>query len=896
MAGLVGAAPMLERMLEEELAAAGFREGLADEAILRGFCAPGVDAEFGDLDQAAAWLTGVDTGRIRKIMQILTMRFHLRNKAEQLVIARKNRAREHVATPEAPRSESVAEAIAEVAGAGATASDLAETLRRLDIQPTLTAHPTEARRRAVLRKQARIADVVQRGNEVRTPAERLADDGELRRALLELAVTDEVRVERLDATDEVRNGIHFLAGSIWDTVPKLYADLSDAIGQHYGVDGPKPGTILRYRSWIGGDRDGNPRVTPEVTRRSLAMHREAAIDLYQRACERLRQDLTVSTRRRAASDELLAAIKDGPSVESRHMRFEPYRLRMVQISTLLERARSDPSAYSAEAFERDLLMIGRSLTESGLGTLATGGPLFETVLRVRTFGLHLASLDIRQHSDIHLTAVAELLAAAGVTDSYAQMKEQERLEVLRAELASARPLVRSFHRLSEQASMVMETMRVVADAVRVAPHSIGTYIVSMTHEVSHILEPMLLAKEVGLFDPEGRGPSLDFAPLFETIDDLQRAEPLLDELFGDPVYRAHVRRRGDLQEVMLGYSDSNKDGGYWIANWSLQRAQREISLACARAGVTVRLFHGRGGTIGRGGGRANRAILAAPKESRTGRIRFTEQGEVISFRYALPAIARRHLEQIVSAMIRATHSALDESPDAPEGAHRVMEQIADASFRSYRELIEHEAFWSWFTETTPVAHISRLPLASRPVMRSPGAADFSKLRAIPWVFAWTQIRANAPGWYGVGTGIEKAISDDPSLAERLQEWAGNWPFLTAVLGNAEQELARARLPIAERYAASAGIGAGDPILDLLRSEHDRAVSVVRSATGSDGLLDRRPVIRDLIRARNPDTDALHLCQIELMSRAREGDPEDPELQASLLASLNGIAAAMQSTG
>ncbi|MEL7474255.1 MAG: phosphoenolpyruvate carboxylase, partial [Planctomycetota bacterium] len=370
---------------------------------------------------------------------------------------------------------------------------------------------------------------------------------------------------------------------------------------------------------------------------------------------------------------------------------------------------------------------------------------------------------------------------------------------------------------------------------------------------------------------------------------------LLDRLFADPVYREHLRRRGDLQEVMLGYSDSNKDGGYWVANWLLHRSQVEICESCHRAGVAPRLFHGRGGAVGRGGGRANEAILAAPEASRNGRIRFTEQGEIISFRYALPAIAHRHLEQIINAMMLATHGGAADAGGRPEGADALMEVMSERSMSAYRELIEHESFWSWYMTTTPIAHISRLPLASRPVMRSPGVADFSRLRAIPWGFAWTQIRATTPGWFGVGTGIAACVEADRDAMDRFRAWADEWAFFRTVLRNAEQELARARLEITERYASAAGFEPDHPTLRAVREEFERTRSVILDITGQTRLLDGRPVIRDLIDARNPDSDVLNLCQIELMRRSREG-VDDPSLEPALLASLNGIASAMQSTG
>ena len=902
MAEFVGHAGMLESLLDEELSAAGLDGPLDAERALRAWCAIPAGAQTGDLDAAAAWLAEQPVDAILSIIQLLTLRFHLRNKAEQMEIARINRQREHDATVERPRAESIAEAVAAVARSGASLEELVSTLSALDIRPTLTAHPTEARRRAVLRKQVRIAGAVRDLEDERaTPAERQASERALRRVLLGLAVTDEVRSERLDAIDEVRNGLHYLAGSIWEVVPSLYEDLTRAMADHYGTTPDALPTMLRYRSWIGGDRDGNPRVTPQVTRQALHLHRDAALGLYLEAVEELRQDLCVSTRRARASTELLAAIENDhiDLGQLRHVRFEPYRVRLMQIAAHLRACRRDPAAYSAELFERDLVMIQHSLEQAGIGRLAAGGPLEQLLVRVRTFGLHLAALDVRQHSERHEEAIDEMLRIGGVCDSYASLGEQERLDLLSRELRSGRPLLPRGATLSDRSREVLDTLAVMAEAIEHHQAAIGAYIVSMTHEVSDLLEPLVLMREVGLYRPQGAGgpgiSAVDLVPLFETVDDLARAETLLGTLLTNPSYREYLDRRGSFQEIMLGYSDSNKDGGYWVANWRLHRAQRDLTRACREQGVRVRLFHGRGGTIGRGGGRANRAILAAPPESQSGPIRFTEQGEVISFRYALPAIAHRHLEQITSAMIVAAHGSRHRASSEPDGAGEAMERIAATSRAAYRTLIDDPQFWPWYMSSTPIAHISDLPLASRPVLRSVGDADFERLRAIPWGFAWTQVRATVPGWFGIGTGLSQSLEKSDGMLDRFREWNDSWPFFSAVVANAEQDLARARLPITARYAASAGHGEDDPLLAAIQREFAIARELVCEITGSASLLDRRPVIAQLIAARNPDTDALNLCQIELMRRSRLGD-EDPKLPAALLASLNGIAAAMQSTG
>jgi len=531
------------------------------------------------------------------------------------------------------------------------------------------------------------------------------------------------------------------------------------------------------------------------------------------------------------------------------------------------------------------------------------------------FGLHLAGLDLRQHSRVHEAAVAELLRLAGVADDYASLPEDERLAVLGAELESPRPLLPPFPearaRLSEATRETLGALAVVREALDLDPRSVPCYVVSMTHAVSDLLEVLLLAKEAGLWrlDADGRvSCPLDVVPLYETVEDLEAAGERTAALLAHPLYRRHLAGRGDLQEVMLGYSDSNKDGGYWMANWALHRAQAELARACREAGVELRLFHGRGGTVGRGGGRAGQAILAMPAAVHNGRIRFTEQGEVISFRYGREELARRHLEQIVHAQLLATAGigVADGAGEAGgEGAADLMDQISAASRRAYRELIEHDGFWAWYTAATPIEHISRLPIASRPVSRGDTSqVDFEGLRAIPWGFAWTQTRYVVPGWYGVGRGLATVLEPDGggdggANRERLARLYREWPFLTAVVNNAQREMARGRLEIAEEYAALAREAGCDADLhDTIRRDFDAARRAILAVTGQDELLDNSPVIQKSIALRNPYTDVLNLLQIELLRRHRKATKEEDKaaLRDALFLSINGIAAAMQSTG
>lgn len=867
-------------------------------------------------ERAAGMIGSMDLAEMADLVRVGTARFHLLNKAEQLNIIRVNHERERRSADGPARAESIDEAMERLRDAGMSASGVAGVLAGLDIQPTLTAHPTEARRRTVLEKQTDIAECVVRlrdpGLTERERAETLA---RLDRVISMLLMTDDVRVARLDVPDEVRNGIYFLSTTIWETVPRLARDILWAARRAFGpqqsaiVANDLP-ALLRYRSWIGGDRDGNPFVTAQVTARTMGMMREAAIELWDRELGRLRHVLSVSTRRADLGDEIIAAIeKDSEWLDDEaHMaqrRYEPVRLRLSQMRARLAR---DPS-YNGAALLEDLLVIRRALAHAGLSRVAEEGLLCDAIVRARVFGLHLATLDIRQHSGVHEAAVAELLALAGVEAGYATLDEGAKVTLLRQELTGARPLTPIGAALSDATAEVMATMHAVREAVHREPESVRCWIISMTHRVSDMLGVLLLMKEAGLYRPavgDGQVRSLvHVVPLFETVDDLERAESLMDETLGDPVYRAHlqsvcageeggagVAEGSPEQEIMLGYSDSNKDGGFLMANVALQSAQRTIAAVFARHGVRLRYFHGRGGTIGRGGGRAGRAILSAPPGARTGRIRFTEQGEVITFRYALPDMARRHLEQILHASLLAASNIDATDPDA--GFEELATRLAVRAKGAYRDLIDDPDFWPWFMGASPVELIGGLPIASRPVSRATGSdLTFDKIRAIPWVFSWIQMRALAPGWYGLGSAIAGASDGERS---ELRAAASVRPFVATVMENAAQELARARMPILRRYALTAP--GGEAVFDRLHAEYQRTRDGVLAMTGRIHLMEHAPVVGESIDDRNPWTDVLNLIQIELLTRwrAARSNDERSQLRPVLQASINGIAAAMQSTG
>ncbi len=839
-------------------------------------------------------LRGLDSETIRGVLKHLAIRFHLRNKAEQVHILRVNRRRECEATIDSPRAESVDDALETLFRRDFDLDRVVEVMDRLDIEPTLTAHPTESRRRSVIRKQARMAALMETLDEAdRTPRDRKATCRDARRTLSILLATDEIRAQRLNVGDEVRNGVHHLAGVIWDAVAELHADLVDGIERRWGRRVELP-TLLRYRTWIGGDRDGNPNVTADFTRRTLSEMRAAARDRHLRTLGELHDILSISDRRvsipRSLRDSIAAEPFDSSSSESvRHLEHEPFRRRILQIQQQLRRDEIESSAF-VDALE-DLRVAA---ADAGLPEVAETGPLVDAIVQARTFGLHLAALDIRQHSRVHEACVDELLTKGGVTRDYLGLGESARCELLLGELSSSRPLVGSEAELSAQTGEALGTLAVVREALDRDPDSIGSYIVSMAHAESDLLEVLLLMREVGLWkieDGEVTCP-IDVVPLFETVDDLERSTDTMRRLFDRPIYAAQLNARARFQEIMLGYSDSNKDGGYWASTWRLQVAQDQMSRACADAGVSLRFFHGRGGTVARGGGRANRAILSGPEASRNGRIRFTEQGEVISFRYAMPRLAHRHLEQIVHAMTIAT-ADVDASAGWTDVFFDAMETVAETSRDAYRALIDADGFWPTFVERSPVLHIGDLPIASRPVSRSGGGVDFENLRAIPWVFSWTQMRANVPGWYGIGSGFSAAFDSDPTLESRCRVAYEEGSWFRAFIDNAQQEMARARLEVAGWYLDDAA-----PWLSAqIRKEFEKAERVVLSVTGQERLLDNSPVIQRSIDERNPDTDVINALQVELLRRWRD-DPEDrrPELQSLIMLSVNALAAAMQSTG
>ena len=906
-------------------------------------------------EEAAERIADLDLDEITWLLRSYTAFFRLANQAEQQEIIRINRERARAGANASDgrsalsRPESIADAVYQLYEEGHDLDEVIGFIERLDIQPPLTAHPTEARRQSVLQKQQHVGRLLrQLQSREATPEERTEAQADLYQQIALLLGTDEVRAERPTVREEVGQGLYFLESTIWQTVPRLHADLRHALLDCYGssstegsdendMDESPPsvadltdaiGVPLRYRSWIGSDRDGNPNVTAEVTRETARRQRAAALRLHLKDLRALRRELSLSECLLAES--VPAALTDSiaddaeavdlPEKQRRRFRNEPFRLKLSYLIARLEAMQQDleddtstlpPLDYTSDAFADDLRLLADALAASGLGDAAYEGRLEETLVRARTFGFHLAALDVRQHSGLHEETVAGLLRRAGAEEDYAALDEDDKLAVLKRELRNPRPLAPASADLSGVPERVMDAFDVIKEIHEADPRLVGAYIVSMTHATSDLLEPMLLAKEAGLWQLEdGQVDSvLNFVPLFETIDDLAAADDRMAQLFTDDLYAKHLDARGGFQEIMLGYSDSNKDGGYWTANWALHRAIGALGRVCREHDVDGRLFHGRGGTVGRGGGHAHEAIRAMPRSAQNGRIRFTEQGEVISFRYGLGEIAHRHLEQITSAVLlsvaEAKRKGAQEVVSAPtEEDAALLGEIAARGREAYRDFIDDEALWPWYTAATPIEHSSHLPIASRPVSRASESEgiDFEDMRAIPWVFSWTQPRYIVPGWYGTGAALA-GLSDDET--ERLSELYEDWSFFRAVTDSAQREMARARFAIARHYDQLAGedlAEAGRSFHDTLKDDYDAGREALLRVTGQEALMDNKPVLQKSIALRNPYTDVLNLLQVELMRRFRRAEGKDGSeqerktLRQALFLSLSGIAAAMQSTG
>lgn len=865
-------------------------------------------------------LAGVDEETAVVLARAFTAYFQLVNTTEQL-----HRWRELIAGEQGPLAATMGRVGEALAEDRLTRADLERILAAVEYRPVFTAHPTEASRRSVLRLLRKVAETVDALEDPRRDAMAVAAD---RRRLAELVdllwQTDELRVARPEPGDEARTAVYYLRSLASDVVPGLLEELDRQLAS-VGVRLPATARPLRFGTWAGGDRDGNPHVTPEVTLEILRLQHLAGLKELDTMVGELLTEMTQSSRVVAASDALLASLEVDaaalPITWSSIRRLnaeEPYRCKLSFVRVRIQRTRDrlksgaphEPGRdyRSVEELVEDLTLMRDSMLEAG-HDLTGDGALLRLIRTTVAFGAGLATMDVREHSGKHHEALAELFARVGETGPaetpYADLDRAGRIAVLSAEMRSRRPLTGAGTAdPGPAATAALALMRSIATAIeRYGAGVVETYIVSMTHDVDDLFAVVVLAREVGLVDPgtdtEPATAQIGFAPLFETVAELEVAGPLLDTLLGDPAYRRVVAARGDVQEIMLGYSDSSKDAGIAASQWQIHRAQRGLRDIARRHGVTLRLFHGRGGSVGRGGGPTAEAIMSQPYGSLTGPIKITEQGEVISDKYSLPGLGRRNLERALAAVIEASalHRTSLLPPDLLEGWNQTMDDVAGAGQAAYRELVGDPALVPFFVAATPVGELGKMNIGSRPAKRPGGDGGLDDLRAIPWVFGWTQTRMILPGWFGVGSGL--AAARESGRTDTLREMYGSWAFFRTFLSNVQMTLAKTDLDIAARYVAALVPEDQQAVFEVIRAEHARTVEEVLAVTGQDTLLESAPVLRGTLELRDSYLAPLHALQVELLRRSREV-PEDAEVPADLeramLLTINGIAAGLRNTG
>ena len=855
-----------------------------------------------DSPAGANLLAKVDVDDSIRLVRAFNAYFHLANVAEQVHRAR-TLANERV------NGESwLQRASNRIAEQKISRDELARSVASLSVRPVFTAHPTEAARRSILSKLATIAILLDAKN-VPENNRRLAEAIEL------LWQTDELRLERPEPIDEAMNALYYLDDLSRSTVSQFLEDFAFELNK-FGITLDSTARPLSFGSWIGGDRDGNPHVTAEVTKNAISTQVGHSIRVTLERLDALRQSLSVSTRIAGASEELLTSVKADllilPEIEERFRRInveEPYRLKATAIrhKLLLTQKRHaflqdhEPGRDYANTQELlDDLIIMRDSLMSHKGELIANGELDRMIRNVSAFGLTHATLDVREHSDRHHHLLNQLFTSVG-TKNYSALSSAERLNLLAAELANPRPLAGiSKDQLDDLGSQTLATFGAIGEIIeRYGNEAIESYIVSMTKGPDDLLAAVVLGKQAGLLDLNSEDPFslIGYVPLLETVAELQSADKILEALLAVPEYRQILELRGNVQEVMLGYSDSNKDAGITTSQWEIHRAQRRLRDVAMKHGIALRIFHGRGGSVGRGGGPTYDALIALPWGSVDGEIKMTEQGEVISDKYSLPSLARENVELMLAASLEAT--VLNRAPrqSAKDLAKwdSCMDLVSGAAMTQYRTLTDHPDLPQYFFESTPVEQLGDLFLGSRPSRRPDSSADLSGLRAIPWVFGWTQSRQIVPGWFGVGTGLKAAREAGKSdvLAHMLSEWH----FFRTFISNVEMTLVKTDLVTAEHYVKTLVNPELHHFLEKIRAEFDLTVAEILLLTGKSELLSDQPILARTLQVRDAYLRPLQLLQVTLLQRVRQGDHSDEAtLRRALLLTINGIAAGLRNTG
>ncbi|MDQ0092088.1 phosphoenolpyruvate carboxylase [Paenibacillus anaericanus] len=868
-------------------------------------------------EEFKAMINSLEPGIRHQVIRAFAIYFQLVNIAEQNHRIRRKRDYERSAG-ESVQLGTLEASVKDLKDRGFTFVEAQEILEGMSLELVMTAHPTEAMRRAILDIHKRIADdVMQLDNPTLTFREREQLREKLLNEVITLWQTDELRDRKPTVLDEVRNGMYYFHETLFHVLPEVYQELERCLSKYYPEHLWHVPTYLRFGSWIGGDRDGNPSVTSDITWETLRMQRKLAVREYQRILSELFKHLSFSTTIVDVTDELLASIqKDRLQVTLNktpkwNNEKEPYRVKLTymteKLHNLLDESKKDTEErYSdVSGLIEDLKIIDRSLRHHYADYVANTH-IKKLVRQVELFGFHTATLDIRQHSQEHENAMTEILANMNIVSNYAELQEEEKVKLLERLLNDPRPLTSSHQEYSESTSECLEVYRTVFKAQQeFGKKCITSYLISMAEAASDVLEVMVFSKEVGLFYKEADGTvvcTLQSVPLFETIDDLHEAPEIMRQLFSMPIYRQSVAAMNDLQEIMLGYSDSNKDGGVVTANWELRVAMKQITAAANEFGVKLKFFHGRGGALGRGGMPLNRSILVQAPQTIGGGIKITEQGEVISSRYSLKGIAYRSLENATSALITAAIQArLNQGYDSDEEKwEEIIAGISETSLNKYQDLVFREPdFLKFFKESTPLLEVGELNIGSRPSKRK-NSDRFEDLRAIPWVFAWTQSRYLFPAWYAAGTGLNEFYQNNEENMKVLQDMYENFSFFRSLIDTLQFAIVKADLTIAKEYANMCSDEVvQNRIFEQIEEEFHLTKAMILKITGLTEILDNAPALQESIRQRNPYVDPLSYLQVQLLAELREireQGQDDPILLREVLLTINGIAAGLRNTG
>ena len=897
---------VLGDVLREQTGEAGFeRIEAIRQAAIRFRRSEGDDAQRlrGEL---AGLLNPLPIPAALEVVRAFSYFSHLANIAEDVHQNRRRRAHALAGSP--PRRGETEDALRRIAEAGVGAATMRRWLDDALVSPVLTAHPTEVQRKSILDLEREIAPLLTwRDRGTLTPEESTEFATRLATSILGLWQTAMLRLTRLRVKDEVDNGLAYYRYTFLEEIPRLYATLEAVVAAQFGIEREAVPSLLRMGSWIGGDRDGNPFVGAETLSYAIRAQSGVALAHYLDEVNRLGAELSLSTRLVTPSAALMA-LAAGAHDANPHRQDEPYRQALVGVYARLAATAREltdlppvrvahveavPYAAAAE-FRADLDTIAASLARHRAAPLARGrlDPLRRAV---DVFGFHLAALDLRQNSDVHAAIVGELLSVARVADDYGALPEQARVELLVRELAGPRPLHSAHLGYSERVGAELAVLQVAADIhARYGAHALPNYVISKCQSVSDLLEVAVLLKEVGL--ARERRLAVDIVPLFETIDDLDRCGQTMRDALALPAWRAYVASRGDWQEVMLGYSDSNKDGGYLTSSWAIYRAERALVDATAAHGARLRLFHGRGGTVGRGGGPSYEAVIAQPAGCVSGGLRVTEQGEIIASKYSDPELGRRNLEALLAATLEASLLDAERLGDSAERYFAAFDALSAHALRAYRALVyETPDFVAYFRASTPIAEIAELNIGSRPASRT-ASTRIEDLRAIPWVFSWGQCRLMLPGWYGFGSAVEAWLATLPDGIERLAEMHERWPFFRATMSNMGMVLAKTDLAIASRYAELVpDARLRDAIFARIRDEHALTLRHFLAITRQGALLEDNPTLARSIRNRFPYLDPLNHLQVELLRRYRAG-ATDVRTQRAIHLTINGLAAGLRNSG